>query len=154
MIPLIIVFVLAALDQLTKAAAYSMLRPVYQVRIIDGFFYLTYLENRGAAFGAMQGARWMFVSLAAVLLVGAGVYYRRIKKTPDTLWLRTALVMLCSGTIGNVIDRVFRGYVVDFLDFIVFGYDFPVFNVADMLIVGGTALLVGGILVFDKGEKR
>ena len=78
-----------------------------------------------------------------------------MKKTKSNLWLRCAIVMVISGAIGNAIDRLFRSYVVDFFDFIIFGYDFPVFNVADILVVLGTALLAGGIILFDvKGKEN
>ena len=152
MIPIIIIALLAAADQLTKYIALTRLKPIGQIVLINNFFNLTYLENRGAAFGTMQGARWFFVVLAAVVIAAGTIYYAKMEKTPRNLWLRTALVLICSGTIGNVIDRVCRGYVVDFLDFIIFGYDFPVFNAADVFIVLGTAIIVGGILIFE-GDK-
>ena len=153
MIPLIILILLIVSDQLTKYIAFMKLRPIYQVKLINGFFNLTYVENRGAAFGALQGARWYFVFLAAVVVAAAVIYYIRMEKDPRDLWLRSALVLICGGTIGNVIDRVFRGYVVDFLDFIIFGYDFPVFNLADVFIVVGTMILAVGILIFE-GKKK
>ena len=149
MTALIIGIVFVLLDQLTKYAAVSSLMPIKQIVLINGFFNLTYVENRGAAFGSMQGARWFFVALAAIVVSGIIFYYNKIEKTKGTFILRSSLVMLCSGTIGNVIDRVFRGYVVDFLDFIIIGYDFPVFNVADILIVIGTFFLAGCILFMD-----
>ncbi len=155
MIPVIIVVILVAFDQLTKHIVLNSLAPIKQKVLIDGFFNLTYVENRGAAFGAMQGARWFFVILAVVVVSAVAFYYYKCEKTPRTLPLRISLIMLVGGTVGNVIDRVFRGYVVDFLDFIVFGYDFPVFNVADILIVLGTFLLAGCILLMDvKTDKE
>ncbi len=153
MLPILIIAILVVADQLSKFIVLTELKPIYQITVIDNFFYLTYLENRGAAFGAMQGARWFFVALAVVVMAAGAIYYKKMVKTPHNLWLRTALLLICGGTAGNVTDRVFRGYVVDFLDFIIFGYDFPVFNIADVCIVLGTAILVGGILIFDGGEK-
>ena len=156
MIAVIFVVLLIISDQLTKLAALKFIAPAKQIVLIEGFFNLTYVENRGAAFGAMQGARWFFVVLAALVVAGLSFYYNKIEKTKKTLPLRISLVMLVGGTIGNVIDRVFRGYVVDFFDFIIFGYDFPVFNVADILIVLGTFLLAVYILFADikKEEKK
>ncbi|MBQ9518954.1 MAG: signal peptidase II [Firmicutes bacterium] len=149
MIALIIVVLLILSDQLTKLAALEFLAPIKQRVLIEGFFNLTYVENRGAAFGAMQGARWFFVVLAALVVAGLAFYYYRMEKTKKTLPLRIAIVLIVGGTVGNVIDRVFRGYVVDFLDFIVFGYDFPVFNAADVFIVVGTVFLAAYILLVD-----
>lgn len=156
MIPTLIIIALIAFDQITKYIALVQLRPVKQVVLINGFFDLTYIENRGAAFGTMQGARWFFVVLAVFVVAGLAFYYHRIEKTKKTLPLRAAILLLVGGTIGNVIDRVFRGYVVDFLDFIIFGYDFPVFNAADVFIVIGTFLLAAYILLVDikKEDKK
>lgn len=153
MISILIIIALIALDQITKYIAYTQLRPAHQIVLIDGFFNLTYVENRGAAFGALQGARWFFVILAAVVVTVAAIYYIKLEKNRKNLWLRASILLICGGTIGNVIDRVFRGYVVDFLDFIIIRYDFPVFNAADVFIVVGTLMLAGFILLFE-GEKK
>ncbi len=156
MIAVIIVLFLIIFDQLTKLAAINWLMPIKQRILIEGFFNLTYVENRGAAFGSMQGARWFFVVLAVLVVAGLSFYYRRIEKTKNTLPLRAAIILIVGGTLGNVIDRVFRSYVVDFLDFIIFGYDFPVFNAADVFIVIGTFLMAAYILLTDikKEDKK
>ena len=156
MIAVIIVLFLIIFDQLTKLAAINWLMPIKQRILIEGFFNLTYVENRGAAFGSMQGARWFFVVLAVLVVTGLSFYYRRIEKTKNTLPLRAAIILIVGGTLGNVIDRVFRSYVVDFLDFIIFGYDFPVFNAADVFIVIGTFLMAAYILLTDikKEDKK
>ena len=153
-IPIIICVMLVALDQITKWMVLKMLVPVGSIKIINGFFNLTYVENRGAAFGFLSGAKWLFVLIALVVLIAGCVYYKKIAADKDKLWLKVSMVMIASGAIGNVIDRVLRGYVVDFLDFIIFGYNFPVFNVADILVVLGTMLFAGGIIVFGEGEKE
>lgn len=152
MTALIVCILLIAADQLTKLAAVGMLKKVGCVKIINGFFSLTYLENGGAAFGMLEGARWLFLMITIAITVLAVVYYIKMEKNKNNLWLRCAIVMIVAGAMGNAIDRLFRGYVVDFFDFIIFGYNFPVFNVADILVVLGTALLAGGIILFD--EKR
>ncbi len=156
MIAVIIVLFLIISDQLTKLAAVNWLMPIKQRILIEGFFNLTYVENRGAAFGSMQGARWFFVVLAVLVVAGLSFYYRKIEKTKKTLPLRAAIILIVGGTVGNVIDRVLRGYVVDFFDFIIFGYDFPVFNAADIFIVAGTFLLAVYILFVDikKEDKK
>jgi lipoprotein signal peptidase len=154
MIPILTIIVLIALDQLTKYIAVTNLQPIHKVVLINGFFNLTYIENRGAAFGALQGARWFFVILAAAVIIAGGIYYARMPKTKKTLLLRISMLLIGGGTIGNVIDRLFRTYVVDFLDFIIFGYDFPVFNLADIFIVVGTGLLMIYILRWETERNK
>ncbi|MBQ6553922.1 MAG: signal peptidase II [Firmicutes bacterium] len=154
MIPILTIIVLIALDQLTKYIAFTKLQPIHKIVLIDGFFNLTYIENRGAAFGALQGARWFFVILAALVIIVGCVYYAKMPKTQKTLLLRISMLLIGGGTIGNVIDRLFRTYVVDFLDFIIFGYDFPVFNLADIFIVVGTGLLMIYILRWETERNK
>lgn len=153
-IPVIICALLVAIDQITKALVLKYLVPISSVEIINGFFRLTYVENRGAAFGFLNGGKWLFVIIAIIVWVIGVLYYKKIARDKSKLWLKTAMVMIGSGALGNVIDRLFRGFVVDFLDFIIIGYDFPVFNFADILVVLGTILLAGGIIVFDREEKE
>ena len=154
MIPILTIIILIAIDQITKYFALTNLRPVHQVVLIDGFFNLTYIENRGAAFGAMQGARWFFVILAAAVIIAGAIYYAKMPKAKSTLLLRISMLLIGGGTIGNVIDRLFRTYVVDFLDFIIFGYDFPVFNLADVFIVVGTVLLMIYIMFWETERNK
>lgn len=153
MIFLIACIVLIAIDQLTKLVVLNSLKPVENVDIIKGFFSLTYVENRGAAFGMLEGGKWIFLAITAAVVVLAAVYYVKMQKTKENLWLRVAMAMIVSGAVGNAIDRLFRGFVVDFLNFWIFGWDFPVFNFADILVVLGTILLAGGIIIFDGKEK-
>lgn len=153
MIFLIACIVLIAIDQLTKLVVLNSLKPVENVDIIKGFFSLTYVENRGAAFGMLEGGKWIFLAITAAVVVLVAVYYVKMQKTKENLWLRIAMAMIVSGAVGNAIDRLFRGFVVDFLNFWIFGWDFPVFNFADILVVLGTILLAGGIIIFDGKEK-
>jgi signal peptidase II len=154
MLALIIGVVLVVVDQLIKLVVLNCLKPVGKVVLIKGFFNLTYLENRGMAFGALEGARWLFIAITAVVLVIMFIAYVKAPKVPQTIPIRVAIVMICSGAVGNAIDRLFRSYVVDFLDFIIFGYDFPVFNFADILVVIGTILFAGSILLLDDKEEN
>lgn len=153
MIFLIACIVLIAIDQLTKLVVLNSLKHVENVDIIKGFFSLTYVENRGAAFGMLEGGKWIFLAITAAVVVLVAVYYVKMQKTKENLWLRVAMAMIVSGAVGNAIDRLFRGFVVDFLNFWIFGWDFPVFNFADILVVLGTILLAGGIIIFDGKEK-
>jgi signal peptidase II len=126
------------LDQITKYyVARNFIQGARQT-IIDGFFYLTYVRNTGAGFSILQGQRWVFIVLTFIAL--PLFIYLYIKSDPGHRLERFAYLLLISGTIGNFIDRVLHGSVVDFLDFIIFGYDFPVFNVADIFITVGVGL--------------
>ncbi len=144
--------VLIAIDQLTKHLAVTRLKPLETVPLIKGVFSLTFVENRGAAFGILQGARWFFVILTLIVLAGLVYYYVKLPKTKVYGYVRGALVLICAGAIGNFIDRFFNGYVIDFLHatFI----EFPVFNMADIYVVVGTALLFFLLLFFIKDEKE
>ncbi|MGI6167253.1 MAG: signal peptidase II [Eubacteriales bacterium] len=127
------------LDQLTKWLITTYL-PEDGIIIINGVLRFTYVENTGAAFGMLSDYRWVFISLSSIAILGM-LWYLFFKK-PESRLLNLSLVLLAGGGIGNMIDRVLLGYVVDFIDF----YAFPkiwfwVFNIADVCITIGTALL-------------
>lgn len=151
MLWIITVVALIALDQWTKWFFYSHQVLFENYEIIKDFFYLSYLENRGAAFGMLQNFRWAFIILT-IAAVGVMIWY--FLKNRHGL-LRGALCLLIAGALGNFIDRLLRGFVVDFLHFYPFGYDFPVFNVADICVTVGVALLVIYLLfIYKEPEKK
>ncbi len=124
-------------DQAVKAYI-SVNRALFNEKVvIPDFFYLTYLENRGAAFSMLQNMRWVFV---AITLVAVGVMIFFFLKHTGFL-ARCSLTLLISGAVGNLIDRIRQGFVVDFLHFYPFGYNFPVFNLADICVDAGAFLL-------------
>ncbi len=153
-IPVVIFVVLAAIDQITKYITLVNLKPIGNINIIDGFFSLTYVENKGAAFGMLEGGKWLFVALTVIVCAVCAVYYLRLKREKRLFIVRAAIVLICSGAVGNMIDRLFRGFVVDMLNFYIFGYDFPVFNFADICVCTGAFLLIVGIMFFDKGKEE
>ena len=123
---------LIALDQWAKSMAYSTLRVNGPLVLIKGVFELLYSENRGAAFGILQGKQWFFL-IIAVIVVAAAVYaVFRMPASKKYLPLHLIAMFLSAGAIGNMIDRFTRGYVVDFLYFKLI--DFPIFNVADCYV--------------------
>lgn len=126
-------------DQLTKYAVLTAIgaggKPL---TVIEGFFYIVCHRNSGAAWGILKDAGVFFLAVIPILVVVMAVF---LVKTRDPL-LRIALSFVIGGAIGNYIDRIFAGGVVDFLDFYIFGYNFPTFNAADSSIVLGSALLV------------
>lgn len=143
---IILIAGLVGIDQWTKWYFLKNKELFNKFEVIKDFFYLTYLENRGAAFGILQNFRWFFIIITIIALAIMIGYF--IKS--DNIFLRLALSILIAGAIGNFIDRLFRGYVVDFLDFYLFGYDFPVFNVADICVNVGVFLLVIYIIFIYK----
>ena len=133
------------LDRLTKIWALSSLKENDGVILIKDFFKLEYLENRGAAFGILQNK---LVLLALVtLLVVAGMIYYIIKYKPKSKFLRISFALIISGALGNLYDRLFYRYVVDFiLVHYKSVYYFPTFNIADSLVVVGTLILAISIV--------
>lgn len=139
------------LDQVTKTAAINHLKGGPPYVIIDNLFQLYYVENKGAAFGILQERRTFFIIITLIILVLISLFI--IKNYHELNRLsKFALAILLGGAAGNLIDRIRFGYVVDFLSVkLMNGYNFPVFNIADMFIVSGTIILVG-LILFDKFE--
>jgi signal peptidase II len=147
----LLVAILIGVDQWTKWFFLTNQAQFHKVEVIKDFFYLTYLENRGAAFGILQNFRWGFI-IMTLIAVGAMIWYF----VKNRHWvLRTSLALLIAGAIGNLIDRVLRGFVVDFLDFYPLGYDFPIFNVADICVTCGVIVLIIYLLfIYKEPEKE
>ena len=141
--------VLAFIDQLSKLAVLKFVRPVETIPLIENVFHLTYCENRGAAFGILQNRFGLFFCITAVVLVAVTVYM--IKKRPQNLCLNLSVTLLVGGALGNFIDRIFRGFVVDFFDFRLI--HFAIFNVADCFVVCG-AVLLAWYLIFVEGDAE
>lgn len=137
-------------DQFTKYLAVTRLKDQPAIELIDGIFELRYLENRGAAFGMMQGMQAVFVIGAAVICAVIVILYMRMPAGRKYLPLKICAVLLCAGAVGNVIDRVRQNYVVDFLYFKLI--DFPIFNVADCYVVIACIAFVLLILFFYQEE--
>lgn len=133
-------FIIVFGDQITKFIVDYNLQLNQGYTIIDDFFYFTYSHNYGAAWGIFQGHLNLFfiVSIIATIAI---IYYFKQTESYQKL-TRFGLVLVFSGMIGNLIDRVVLGYVRDFIDFIIFGYDFPIFNIADMAITIGVILII------------
>ena len=139
---LIIILIIA--DQLTKLWALADLRGSEGIPVISGVFELQYLENRGAAFGILQDKQILFLLITVAVAVLLTYISIRIPEE------RICYVLLMAGAFGNLIDRVARGYVVDFFYFKLI--DFPIFNVADIYVTVTMVLLIGLILFYYKEE--
>lgn len=138
-------------DQWTKLLAISHLMGKPAVEIIPNVFQLYYLENRGAAFGMMQGQQIFFVIIALIAVVFVGMTYFKLPWEKRYHYLRALGIAIAGGAVGNLIDRVGRGYVVDFFYFKLI--DFPVFNVADIYVSVATVVLALLILFYYKEEE-
>ena len=145
---------LAFLDQIVKLAVHRWLRPLGDFPLIDGVLHLTYLENRGMAFGMMQGQKWLLIWVTAfvLLLLIAAIIFGKIQKTATLV--TTAVII--GGGVGNLIDRVYRGYVIDYINLEII--HFAIFNLADICVTCGTAvllvLLAREMLAEEKAKKQ
>ncbi len=140
------------LDQITKWLIVTYL-PEGGAALIEGVLRFTYVENRGAAFGMLSDNRWIFISISSLAILGM-ILYIIVKKPKDRL-LAASLVLVVGGGVGNMIDRVLLGYVIDFIDF----YAFPgiwvwVFNIADASICIGVGLMILYMIISTVKEAR
>lgn len=137
-------------DQLTKLWAVNVLKDGSSIKIIGNFLRFTYAENKGAAFSILQNQRWFFVIITTVMLIVLAYIFFKTKNLNKLSKL--SIVMISGGAIGNFIDRLMLGYVIDFID-VRFGnfYNFPIFNIADSFVVCGTILMMI-LILFNKFE--
>lgn len=149
MIECLVVFLGVILDQLSKIWAVQNYTSA-AVEVIPGILSFTYVENTGAAFGLFSGNTLALTIVSCVLAVVLGAVLIKYRKSCN-LFSRISLALMLAGAIGNLIDRIFAGYVVDFIrfDFV----HFAVFNVADTFITVGTVLLLISILFFEKDGR-
>lgn len=141
-------------DQYTKAWAVRALRFGNDRTIISGFFDLVYAENRGIAFGQLQGGgnfgRWLFVGLAVAAAIAVFYYFLRTPGDDDRVL--GACALLHAGIVGNLTDRARLGYVIDFIDIHAHSYHWPTFNIADASITIGALLLAYDLIFARKKE--
>ena len=137
------------LDMLTKLIVEVTMAVHESIPILRGVLHITHIENRGAAFGMLSERRWVFLIVSTLTILFLLVFLLRTRSR-DPLLL-TSLAMVLSGGIGNMIDRLALGYVVDMIDFCLI--DFAVFNVADSFVCVGAALLFIAVLFEAKEEK-
>lgn len=149
-IAIISFLILVVLDQYTKYLAICHLKDMAGVEIIPGIFRLEYLENRGAAFGIFQGQQILLLLITIGILVILAGLYHKIPIQRKYVPMQLVIVLLASGAVGNMIDRVGRSFVVDFFYF--YWINFPVFNVADCYVVVGVIIAILLILFYYKEE--
>ncbi|MBQ3513759.1 MAG: signal peptidase II [Lachnospiraceae bacterium] len=146
----ILIGILIFLDQYTKHWAVVRLKGNSPIIVIDKILEFSYLENRGAAFGSMQGKQTFFIILTLILSVFLFYILFKVPKTKYYLPLIFTDIVLISGALGNFIDRVSQNYVVDFISAVFI--DFPIFNVADIYVVCSMILAVILLTFYYKDE--
>ena len=137
----ILIVLLIVADQVTKALIAASPEQFGNLEVIHDFFYITYVKNTGAAWSMLAGQR-VFLSLLAAVAILVMIFYLNKMLKEDNKLSAVALALMIAGAAGNLIDRLMFGYVRDFLNFYIFGYDFPVFNVADICLTVGVCLLI------------
>ena len=142
------------LDQLTKWAVAAHMEIGERVPLIEPYIGLLSHRNRGAAWGMLEGQMWLF-AIVTVVVVGGIVYYFQ-KEGKDQPLFAWSLMLLLGGAIGNFIDRMVRGEVVDFISILipVIQYDFPIFNVADASLTIGVILVIIYLFLDEKKNKK
>lgn len=152
---LCIIGLLLILDQVTKAALEKSIPWGSSRAVIPGFFNLSHVRNRGAIFGFLNQSGtplvYIFLTLMSLTALGLVIYYF-IKVPASERLLKFTLALVMAGALGNLFDRISKGYVVDFLDFYIGRHHFPSFNVADSCITIGAILLIY-IFFIRKGPK-
>ncbi len=146
-IPILIVII----DQITKLWSVKFLQGFKTIEVVGDFLQFNYIRNYGAAFGFFQNKQLFFIIITSIIIIGIILF---IKINNNSKIMDIVLLMIIGGAIGNLIDRIRLGYVIDFID-VKFGnfYDYPVFNIADSFIVVGSILLVYLVLT-DKYEAN
>ncbi len=144
----LISLIFLAIDIITKLIANFYLELNTSIKIINNFFYLTKVYNYGASWSILSGKQIFLILLTLVMLVILFFYEKRFQHNKRNTFVFS---MLYGGIIGNLLNRIIYGYVIDFLDFKIFGYDFPVFNFADIFIVLGIFSLI--IAIWKKEDE-
>ena len=151
MISFLAIVLLVALDQWTKLLTIRHLKGQPAIPLIEGVLELQYLENRGAAFGMMQGQQLFFTIVTIVLLTIISFYMTRIPEGKRFVPMRVIMVAVIAGAIGNFIDRCRFDYVVDMIYFKLI--DFPIFNVADCYVTCSVFVFAALVLWYYKEEE-
>lgn len=151
LIGLITITILVVIDILSKNQIEATIAHNDRVEIINNFFWLTNVRNTGAAWSILEGKTGLLSVISFFASISLIIVYLRDTQSKVTNY---ALVLMISGTIGNFIDRFQLGYVRDFLSFNIFGYMFPVFNIADSLLVIGVFIVFVEVIFFDQTSNH
>ena len=145
---LVLSFLVISVDRLTKILVMDKMQEGMSIPVIQGIFHFTYVLNPGAAFGMLPNNRSFFIALTVAVLVIAFVARKQILK--ETAWIKYGMALFLGGAIGNLLDRIETGFVVDFFDFIIW----PVFNVADIAICVGVGMIIWSVLKSETKNQK
>ena len=141
---ILITFLIIIIDQLTKFLINQNINYLKSIQIIKNFFYFTNAHNNGAAFSILSGYNLLFISITLIAICLIDKYIEK----------NISFYILFGGIIGNLIDRLIFGYVRDFLDFRIFNYNFPIFNISDICICLGIFLIIIKTIKEDKNDNK
>ena len=148
-VSIILIVVIIGLDQVSKLLVCEYVKPVGSISILSNVLSFTYVENYGAAFGILKSERWFFIIVSLIMIL-AFMYLLFFKKVKNK-WLIASSVLLIGGGVGNLIDRIFKGYVIDFISLSFFK---PVCNLVDYFITAGAVCLIMYIVFFYKETEQ
>ena len=143
----ILVVLIVVLDQLSKSYIQANMKLGESIPIVPDVFHITYILNPGAAFGLFANQTFFFIALAVAMMLAVIYFYPAIKR--ESAWMKVGIGLLVGGAIGNLVDRIQIGKVVDFFDFRIW----PIFNVADIGIVCG-ALIIIAAAIWEKDKSE
>ena len=139
LIMIILIVVFLVIDIVSKLVISNLMDVYDSIVVIKNFFNITYVRNTGAAWSLFAGRTWLLV-IVSLIIISFIIFYI-YKNKPKNKFEKIGYSLVLGGAIGNFIDRIVYGYVIDFLDFNIFGYDYPIFNLADTFIVVGVIIL-------------
>ena len=145
----LIIIAVVILDQIIKKAVVASMALYESIPVIQDIFHITYIHNKGAAFSIMEGQINVLIMLPLAMIIAAVIFMMVMRKKGHPLMM-TSVALIAGGGIGNLVDRIALGYVVDYLDFRVF----PIFNLADIAVCVGCGLLVLYVLLIDGKQKN
>lgn len=145
--PSILFCAIVVLDQLVKYLVSSNMHLGESIQVLGSFFCLTYVLNPGAAFGIFENAQIFFIGAGLCILLLFVIFHKALRREPPVFYYGS--ILLLAGTVGNLIDRIHTGLVIDYFDFRVW----PVFNIADVAIVVGAALMIYSMLIEPQGKN-
>lgn len=147
----LIAIIILIIDQISKSVIEVLLEFNKSFLIVKDFFYVTVCHNTGGAFSILENYSYLFIVFSVLALI---ILIKFMFSFKNNLRNNIAFACTCGGILSNLADRVFLGYVRDFLDFKIFGYDYPVFNIADIAIVIGVILLIIAIIKGEDSRDR
>ena len=146
----ILSFIILLIDQLSKIILDKVLMLGKSIKIFDKFLYITKVYNDGISFSMLTGKRYLIIIISIIILVFLYFYLKKFKENKKNI---IAFSLLIGGLLGNLIDRIIHGYVIDFIDFYIFNYNYPIFNIADVCICIGVFILLYSIYLGEDNEN-